>query len=94
MKFEKFYCFIGILGVCIGVGLYIMVVDEVVKVINIEVVKIELLCDIKGGVGYGFLIIFGGDDVFDVKCVVEVVLNELDKIFGDVYGNEVGYIEF
>lgn len=93
MKFEKCYCFIGIFGVCIGVGLYIMVVDEVVKVINIEVVSIEFFCDIKGGVGYGLLIVLGGNDVFDVKCGIEVVLKELDCIFGDVYGNEVGYIE-
>ncbi|MBC8844847.1 propanediol utilization microcompartment protein PduB, partial [Escherichia coli] len=49
--------------------------------------------DTKGGAGHGSLIIFGGDDVSDVKRAVEVALNELDKTFGDVYGNEAGHIE-
>ncbi|MBC8923554.1 BMC domain-containing protein, partial [Escherichia coli] len=63
------------------------------KATNTEVVKIELPRDTKGGAGHGSLIIFGGDDVSDVKRAVEVALNELDKTFGDVYGNEAGHIE-
>ncbi|HDU6960078.1 TPA: propanediol utilization microcompartment protein PduB [Listeria monocytogenes] len=93
MKLEKSYRSIGILGARTGAGPHIMAADEAVKATNTEVVKIELPRDTKGGAGHGSLIIFGGDDVSDVKRAVEVALNELDKTFGDVYGNEAGHIE-
>ncbi|STS84869.1 propanediol utilization polyhedral body protein PduB [Klebsiella pneumoniae] len=35
----------------------------------------------------------GGNDVSDVKRGIEVALKELDRTFGDVYGNEAGHIE-
>ncbi|MEA7538807.1 hypothetical protein ONQ62_27000, partial [Salmonella enterica subsp. enterica serovar Virginia] len=38
-------------------------------------------------------IILGGNDVSDVKRGIEVALKELDRTFGDVYGNEAGHIE-
>lgn len=93
MKLEKSYRSIGILGARTGAGPHIMAADEAVKATNTEVVKIELPRDTKGGAGHGSLIIFGGNDVSDVKRAVEVALNELDKTFGDVYGNEAGHIE-
>jgi microcompartment protein PduB len=94
MKLEKNYPSIGILGARFGAGPHIMAADQAVKATNTEIVKIEFPRDTKGGAGRGSLIIFGGDDVSDVKRAVEVALRELDKTFGDVYTNQVGHLEF
>lgn len=94
MKLEKKYRSIGIVGARTGAGPHIMAADEAVKATNTEVVLIEMPRDTKGGAGHGSIIIFGGDDVSDVKRAVEVTLKEVDtRTFGDVYGNEAGHIE-
>lgn len=93
MKLEKRYRSIGILGARTGAGPHIMAADEAVKGTNTEVVCIELPRDTKGGAGHGSLIVFGGDDVSDVRRAIEVALKELDRTFGDVYGNQAGHIE-
>lgn len=93
MKLEKHYRSLGILGARTGAGPHIMAADEAVKATNTEIVKIELPRDTKGGAGHGSLIIFGGDDVSDVRRAVEVALKEIDRTFGDVYANEAGHIE-
>ena len=93
MKLEKRYRSIGILGARTGAGPHIMAADEAGKATNTEVVSIELPRDTKGGAGHGSLIILGGNDVSDVKRGIEVALKELDRTFGDVYGNEAGHIE-
>ena len=85
MKLEKRYRSIGILGARTGAGPHIMAADEAVS--------IELPRDTKGGAGHGSLIVLGGNDVSDVKRGIEVALKELDRTFGDVYGNEAGHIE-
>ncbi|WP_380221580.1 propanediol utilization microcompartment protein PduB [Klebsiella pneumoniae] len=88
MKLEKRYRSIGILGARTGAGPHIMAADEAVKATNTEVVSIEL-----PRAGHGSLIVLGGNDVSDVKRGIEVALKELDRTFGDVYGNEAGHIE-
>ncbi len=93
MKLEKRYRSIGIIGGRTGAGPHIMAADEAVKSTNTEVIAIELPRDTKGGAGHGNLIVFGGDDVSDVRRAVEVALKELDRTFGDVYSNEAGHIE-
>ena len=93
MKLEKRYRSIGSLGARTGAGPHIMAADEAVKGTNTEVVSIELPRDTKGGAGHGSLIVFGGEDVSDVKRAVEVALKELDRTFGDVYANDAGHIE-
>lgn len=94
MNLEKSYRSIGILGARTGAGPHIMAADEAVKATNTEIVSIELPRDTKGGAGHGSIIIFGGDDVSDVKRAIEVSLKEVDtRTFGDVYGNEAGHIE-
>ena len=94
MKLEKKYRSIGIVGARTGAGPQIMAADEAVKATNTEVISIELPRDTKGGAGHGSLIVFGGEDVSDVKRAVEVTLKEVDtRTFGDVYGNEAGHIE-
>ncbi|MGO2082850.1 propanediol utilization microcompartment protein PduB [Vagococcus sp.] len=94
MNLEKKYRSIGILGARTGAGPHIMAADEAVKATNTEIVSIELPRDTKGGGGHGSLIIFGGEDVSDVKRAVEVALNEVNtRTFGDVYGNDAGHIE-
>ena len=77
----------------IGAGPQIMAADEAVKATNTEIVSIELARDMKGGAGSGSLIIFGGDDVSDVRRSVEVALRELERTFGEVYMNEAGHVE-
>lgn len=93
MKLEKSYRSIGVVGARTGAGPHIMAADEAVKATNTEIVKIELPRDTKGGAGHGNLIIFGGEDVSDVRRAVEVTLKEVDRTFGDVYANDAGHIE-
>lgn len=93
MKLEKSYRSLGVVGARTGAGPHIMAADEAVKATNTEIVKIELPRDTKGGAGHGSLIIFGGDDVSDVKRAVEVTLGDIARTFGDVYANEAGHIE-
>lgn len=44
-----------------------MAADEAVKATNTEVISIELPRDTEGGAGHGSLILFGAEDVSDVK---------------------------
>ena len=83
----------GILSSRTGAGPQIMAADEAVKATNTEIVSIELARDMKGGAGSGSLIIFGGDDVSDVRRSVEVALRELERTFGEVYMNDAGHVE-
>lgn len=91
---EKRYRSIGIIGARTGAGPQIFAADEAVKATNSQIITIELPRDTKGGAGHGTLIIFGADDVSDVRRAVEVTLKELDRTFGDVYGNDAGHLEF
>ena len=93
MNFETKYRSIGIIGGRTGAGPHILAADEGVKATNTEIVSIQLARDTKGGAGHGNLIIFGSDDVSDSRRAVEVTLKDLDRTFGDVYGNEAGHIE-
>ncbi|HOA27683.1 MAG TPA: propanediol utilization microcompartment protein PduB [Arachnia sp.] len=94
MKLDKKYKSIGILGARTGAGPQIFAADEAVKATNTEVLTIELPRDTKGGAGHGSLIVFGAEDVSDARRAVEVTLGELQRTFGDVYGNEAGHLEF
>lgn len=85
---------IGIVGARTGAGPHIFAADEAIKATNSEILKIELPRDTEGGAGHGSLIIFGAEDVSDVRRAVEVCLHELDRTFGDVYGNSAGHLEF
>jgi len=93
MNIDKKYRTIGIVGGRTGAGPQIMAADEAVKATNTEIISVELPRDTKGGAGHGSLIIFGAEDVSDVRRAVEVTLKELDRTFGDVYGNDAGHIE-
>lgn len=93
MGLDKKYRSIGILSARTGAGPHIMAADEAVKATNSEVVSIEMARDTKGGAGHGSLIILAAEDVSDARRAVEVALKELDRTFGDVYGNDAGHIE-
>lgn len=93
MNIDKKYRSIGIIGGRTGAGPQIMAADEAVKSTNTEIIAIELPRDTKGGAGHGSLILFGAEDVSDVRRAVEITLKELDRTFGDVYGNDAGHIE-
>ncbi|MBB1535525.1 MAG: propanediol utilization microcompartment protein PduB [Leptotrichia sp.] len=88
------YNSIGIVGARTGAGPHIFAADEAVKSPNSEILSIELPRDTKGGGGHGSLIIFGADDVSDVRKAVEICLADLERTFGDVYGNDAGHLEF
>ncbi|WP_321334115.1 propanediol utilization microcompartment protein PduB [Breoghania sp.] len=94
MNIDKKYRSIGIVGARTGAGPHIFAADEAVKATNSEVLVIELPRDTEGGAGHGSLIIFGAADVSDARRAVEVMLSELDRTFGDVYGNAAGHLEF
>ncbi|MGO1385640.1 MAG: propanediol utilization microcompartment protein PduB [Arachnia sp.] len=94
MDTDKRYHSIGIVGARTGAGPHIFAADEAVKATNSQIISIELPRDTKGGAGHGSLIVFGADDVSDVRRAVEVTLKELDRTFGDVYGNDAGHLEF
>ncbi|MCL2780950.1 MAG: propanediol utilization microcompartment protein PduB [Actinomycetia bacterium] len=94
MGIEPKYRSIGILGSRTGAGPQIFAADEAVKATSSEIVAIELPRDTKGGAGHGSLVIFGAEDVSDTRRAVEVALSELDRTFGDVYGNDAGHLEF
>ncbi|MDO4560190.1 MAG: propanediol utilization microcompartment protein PduB [bacterium] len=94
MGIDTKYRSIGILGGRTGAGPHIFAADEAVKATNSEILKIELPRDTEGGAGHGSLIIFGAEDVSDVRRAIEVALKELDRTFGDVYGNKAGHLEF
>ena len=93
MGIDKKFHSIGIIGARTGAGPQILAADEAVKATNTEIVSIELPRDTKGGAGHGSLIIFGAEDVSDARRAVEVTLKELNRTFGDVYGNDAGHIE-
>lgn len=93
MEIDKKFRSIGIIGARTGAGPHIFAADEAVKATNSEIIKIELPRDTEGGAGHGCLIIFGAEDISDVKRAVEVTLNEIERTFGDVYANEAGHLE-
>lgn len=85
---------IGMVGGRMGASPHIFAADEAVKATNSEVLRIELSRDTEGGAGHGCLIIFGAEDVSDVRRAVEVCLHEVDRTFGDVYRTSAGHLEF
>lgn len=94
MEIDPKYRSIGIVGGRIGAGPQIFAADEAVKATNTDILKIELPRDTEGGAGHGSMIIFGAEDVSDARRAVEVMLNDLNRTFGDVYGNDAGHLEF
>lgn len=90
----KGYRSLGMIGSRVGAGPQIMAADMAVKSTNTEVLSIEYPRDTKGGAGRGCLIYLGAKNVTDAKEAVEIILNHIDKFFGDVYSNETGHLEF
>lgn len=93
LHLDKKYRSLGILGARTGAGPHILAADTAVKATNTEVVDIEMPRDTKGGGGHGSLVIFGGDDVSDVRQAVKIALDDTKRTFGDVYGTDAGHLE-
>ena len=91
---DRKYRAIGILSDRVGAGPQIFAADEAVKATNSEILLIETPRDTEGGAGHGCLIVFGAEDVSDARRAVEVSLREIERTFGDVYGNSAGHLEF
>ena len=94
LKIDPKYRAIGIISDRVGAGPQIFAADEAIKATNSEILLIECLRDTEGGAGHGSLIVFGAEDVSDVRRAVEVALREVERTFGDVYGNSAGHLEF
>ncbi len=94
LKIDPKYRAIGILSDRVGAGPQIFAADEAVKATNTEILLIETPRDTEGGAGHGCLIVFGAEDVSDARRAVEVALRDIERTFGDVYGNSAGHLEF
>ena len=90
---DKKYRSLGIVGARVGAGPQAMAADEAVKSSNSELIQFHLPRDTKGGGGHGSLLVFGADDVSDVKRAVETTLATLPGFFGDIYMNDCGHVE-
>ena len=91
---DKKYRAVGILSDRTGAGPQIFAADEAVKATNTEILLIETPRDTEGGAGHGCFIVFGAEDVSDARRAVEVALRDIERTFGDVYGNSAGHLEF
>lgn len=90
---DKKYRSLGIVTSRVGAGPQAMAADEAVKSSNTEVVKFELSRDMEGGGGHGIMIVFGGQDVSDVRRAVEITLDTVPTYMGDCYLNSAGHVE-
>ncbi|QAT43404.1 propanediol utilization microcompartment protein PduB [Aminipila luticellarii] len=87
------YRSIGIVSSRTGGAPHVMSADTAVKATNTIIASVEFARDTKGGAGHGSTIIFASEDVSDSRRAVEVMLDELDENFGNVYGCDAGHIE-
>lgn len=94
LNIDKRFRAIGIISDRVGAGPQIFAADEAVKATNSEILVVECPRDTEGGAGHGSLIIFGAEDVSDVRRAVEVTLREIERTMGDVYGSPAGHLEF
>lgn len=93
MNLDPKYRSIGIISSRTGGAPHVMAADEAVKATNTEILSIEFCRDTKGGAGHGSTTIFASADVSDAHRAVEIVLANLERTFGDVYGCDAGHIE-
>lgn len=93
MEIDRKYRSIGLIGSRTGAGPQALAADEAVKASNAEVVRVELPRDTKGGPGHGIMIVFGSEEVSDVRRAVETTLETLERTLGGVYANDAGHLE-
>lgn len=84
---------LGIISSRAGAGPQAMGADEAMKSSNVELIKVEMARDTKGGAGHGISIILGAQDVSDARRAVEVILKAFDWSWGDQYVNDAGHCE-
>lgn len=84
---------IGVVSARIGGGTHVYAADSAVKQTNTEIVSIEFCRDTKGGAGHGITVIFGSEDVSDSRRAVEIMLEELEEHFGNVYVCDAGHVQ-
>lgn len=94
LAIPKEYRAIGVVGSRTGAAPQIFAADEAVKASNSKIARIEITRDSEGGAGQGCMIVFGAEDVSDVRRAVEVCLEQVDIAFGEVYKNNAGHLEF
>lgn len=84
---------IGIVSARTGATTHMLAADEAAKSSNVDIARIELCRDTKGGAGHGSSVIFAGQDVSDVRNAVEFMLTDLNRTFQSVYVSEYGHLE-
>lgn len=84
---------LGIVSARTGATTHMLSADEAAKAANVEIARIELCRDTKGGAGHGSSIIFAADDVSDVRHAVEFMLHDLYRTFECVYISDYGHLE-
>lgn len=84
---------LGILSSRAGAGPQAMGADEAIKSSNIELVKVYMARDTKGGAGHGITIIIGAEDVSDARRAIEIMLKTYEWSWGDQYSNDTGHCE-
>lgn len=94
LKLDKKYHSLGIISARTGAGPQAMAADEAVKATNTEVVIFEMPRDTEGGGGHGIFLVFGGEEVSDVRRAVEVALDSLDHQYcGGIAFTDPGFME-
>ncbi|QHI74004.1 propanediol utilization microcompartment protein PduB [Aminipila terrae] len=93
IQLEQRFKSIGIVSARTGGGTHAMAADTAVKATNTEIALIELCRDTKGGAGHGITVIFASEDVMDSRRAVEIMLEELQGCFGNVYTCDAGHVE-
>lgn len=93
MNITTKYKSLGIVSARTGATTHMLSADEAAKASNVEIARIELCRDTKGGAGHGSSIIFAADDVSDVRHAVEFMLIDLYRTFECVYVSEHGHLE-
>lgn len=93
LELDPKYRSIGLVGSRTGAGPQATAADDAVKASNVEVVRLELPRDTKGGPGHGIMILFGAEEVSDARRAVEVTLANLERQMGGIYLNEAGHLE-
>ncbi len=87
------YRSIGFVSTRVGAAAAIWAADDAVKATNTEIVTIQFPRDMKGGSGRGATVIFGADDVSDVRRAVETMLEAMENHYKNIFICDAGHLE-
>ena len=85
---------VGLVGSRTGAAAQVKAADDAVKETAAEIVSIEIPRDTKGWGGHGSFIIFGSENVADVRRATELAVKYIDKNCGEIWISDAGHLEF